>query len=119
MTAPAENRAERAGRAAKTALRRRRERRRVVGWTAAALLGIPLLFAAVWCRLEVSRALAQRDDLLAQRESLVQAHLRLDGEKTRLATWESLGPRAMALGLRTPHAADVLWVPRGKRRALR
>ena len=119
MTTFEDNRAERAGRAAKTALRRRRERRRLVGWSATAVLGIPLLFAAVWCRLEVSRLLAHRDDLLAQREALAQAEVRLAGEKTRLATWESLGPRARALGLRVPRSTEVVWVPRGKGRPWR
>jgi hypothetical protein len=91
-----------------------------VGWTAAALLGIPLLFAAVWCRLELSRVLARRDDLLARREALAQAEVRLAGEKTRLATWESLGPRAAALGLRIPRSSEVLWVPvRGSGRSFR
>jgi len=88
-----------------------------VGWTAAALLGIPLLFAAAWCRLEMERVLARRDDLLARHESLAHARLKLDGEKTRLATWESLGPRAAALGLRTPRPAEVRWVSRGRGRS--
>jgi hypothetical protein len=81
-----------------------------VGWTAVALLGIPLLFVAVWCRLETSRALAHRDDLLAQREELQHSLLRLSGEKTRLATWESLAPRASALGLRAPRPSEVQWL---------
>jgi hypothetical protein len=114
-----ENRAERAGRAAKTALRRRRERKRVVGWAAATLLGIPLLFAAVWCRLEVSRALSQRDELLARKELLEHSVLRLSGEKTRLVTWASLSVRAGQLGLRAPRSSEVLWIDRdgkGRRR---
>lgn len=106
------NRAERAGRAAKTALRRRRERKRVVGWAAATLLGIPLLFAAVWCRLEVSRALGRRDELLAQKELLEHSVVRLEGEKTRLATWESLSGRAAQLGLRAPRSSEVVWIDR-------
>jgi hypothetical protein len=114
-----ENRAEKAGRAAKTALRRRRERKRIVGWTAGMLLGIPLLFGAVWSRLEVSRALSQRDELLARRETLTQSVVRLTGEKTRLATWESLSVRAAKLGLRAPRSSEVLWIDRGKGRRRR
>jgi hypothetical protein len=75
-----------------------------------ALLGIPLLFAAAWCRLEMSRLLARRDDLLAEREELQHSLIRLAGEKTRLATWESLGPRAAELGLRAPRPSEVQWV---------
>lgn len=82
-----------------------------MGWAAVALLGIPLLFAAVWCRLETSRALSRRDDLLAQREELQHSVIRLAGAKTRLATWESLAPRASELGLRAPRPAEVQWVP--------
>lgn len=120
MNTPEENGAERAGRAAKTALRRRLERKRVVGWAAAALLGIPLLFAAVWCRLAVSQELVQRDDLIARAETLERTNVRLTGEKTRLATWASLQPRARDLGLRSPGPSEVEWVSRsGQRRALR
>ena len=86
-----------------------------MGWSAAALLGIPLLFAAVWCRLEVSKALAQRDGLLAQRDQLLQSQMRLTAEKTRLATWASLGPRASELGLRPPRPEQVRWVARRER----
>ncbi len=120
MSVQEANGAERAGRAAKTALRRRRDRRRVVGWSAAALVGIPLLFAAVWCRLAVSQSLVQRDDLIARAESLEQIHVRLTGEKSRLATWAALQPRARELGLRAPRPAEVEWISRsGQRRALK
>jgi hypothetical protein len=74
------------------------------------LLGIPLLFAAAWCRLEVSHALAHRDDLLARREELQHSIIWLTNDKTRLATWESLAPRAETLGLREPRAWEVKWV---------
>ena len=91
-----------------------------MGWSAAALLGIPLLFAAVWCRLTVSQALAQRDDLIARAEILHQAQVRLTGEETRQTTWSSLQPRAASLGLRAPRPAEVEWIPRrGKRRSPR
>ena len=91
-----------------------------MGWSAAALLGIPLLFAAVWCRLAVSQALVQRDDLIARAEILEQTRVRLTGEKSRLATWASLQPRARELGLRAPTPVEVEWISRsGQRRALR
>ena len=105
------NRAERAGQAAKAARRRRRERERVVGWTAAALLGLPLLFAAVWCRMEVCEELRRRDDLLARQDESLHATLKLTGQKSRLSIWENLEPRARALGLREPHSSEVVWVP--------
>ena len=91
-----------------------------MGWSAAAILGIPLLFAAVWCRLTVSQALAHRDDLIARAEVLKQTQVRLEGEQTRQATWSSLSPKAASLGLRAPRPAEVEWISRsGKRRALR
>ena len=111
-----QHRAERAGRAAKTALRRRRERGRVAWWTAAVLFGIPLLFVAVWFRMEVSNQLRIRDDLLAKRESLERAVTELDGERTRLCTWASIGARARDIGLRPPQTSEVLWVRVGHER---
>jgi len=76
-----------------------------------ALLGVPLLFAAVWCRMEVSQELRHRDDLLARKRALARTFLELDGERTRLMTWPYLGAQAEALGLREPAAAEVIWVP--------
>ncbi|GJM44604.1 MAG: hypothetical protein DHS20C21_14460 [Gemmatimonadota bacterium] len=110
MTSTQGSRAERAGRAAKTAQRRRRDREKVVGLATAALLGIPLLFAAVWCRMEVSSELRDRDDLLARQHTLQRSILELDGERTRLMTWSHLGEQAKKLGLREPTATDVMWV---------
>ncbi len=105
------DRAERAGRAAKTAQRRRRERERVVGLATTALLGIPLLFAAVWCRMEIQERLRERDDLLAQRQTLERSLMKLEGERTRLLTWAHLGKRAKELGLREPTPKEVMWIP--------
>ncbi|MEZ5066664.1 MAG: hypothetical protein R3B81_18215 [bacterium] len=108
------NRAERAGEAAKVARRHRRERKRVLGWTAAALLGFPLLFAAVWCRMEVCEELRRQDELLARRDALQHARWKLTGEKSRLSTWEELEPRAKALGLREPKSQQVVWIARNE-----
>lgn len=105
------DRAERAGQAAKTAQRRRRERERAVGWATSVLLGVPLLFAAVWCHMEVSQELRARDDLRARRHTLSRALVELEGHRTRLMTWPVLGKAAEAYGLREPRAADVVWVP--------
>jgi hypothetical protein len=109
-------RAERAGQAAKTTMRRRRERERVVWWTTAVLFGIPLLFVAVWFRMEVSTELRVRDDLIAERRRLERAVAELSGEKTRLSTWESIGARAHRAGLRPPNTSEVLWVRVGNER---
>jgi hypothetical protein len=105
------DRAERAGRAAKTSQRRRRERERVVGLATTALLGVPLLFAAVWCRMEVSQELRRRDDRLAKQCTLERSLVELQGERTRLMTWPYLGMQAKGIGLREPSAAEVMWVP--------
>ena len=102
--------AERAGRAAKAAQRRRRERERVVGWSAAALLGLPLLFAAVWLRMQVCEELRHRDELLAQRDLLQHQSLKLAGEKSRLSTWETIESEALQAGLRSPASEEVVWV---------
>jgi hypothetical protein len=103
--------AERAGRAAKTAHGLRRERGRVVGWAVAVLLGLPLLFAAVWLRDAVSRELRERDELYAERERLDHSLLELSGERTRLSTWASIGKRSEKIGLRPPGASEVVWIP--------
>jgi len=105
------DRAERAGQAAKTAQRRRREREKAVGMATAVLFGVPLLFAAVWCHMEVSQELRARDDLRARRHTLSRALVELDGRRTTLMTWPYLGRAAEAFGLREPRAADVVWVP--------
>ncbi len=110
MSRPPGNAAERAGRAAKTASRRRKKRERVVGVTAAALVLVPLLFAAVWVRMEISGSLRHRDDLLAERRKLDRSLLDLAGRKARLSTWESVAPRARGIGLRAPEADEVVWV---------
>jgi hypothetical protein len=104
------NRAEKAGRVAKASLKRRKDRERTVGWVAAAFLGLPLLFAAVWCRMEVTEELRRRDDLLARRDAVTHARLKLTGEKSRLSTWEHLERRATALGLHEPSSSQVVWV---------
>jgi hypothetical protein len=82
----------------------------VVGWAVAVLLGIPLLFAAVWERMKVSEGLRIQDDLLAERERLEHSILELTGEKNRLSTWASIGDRARAIGLRPPTTSEVLWI---------
>jgi len=76
----------------------------------AAALGLPLLFAAVWCRMEVCEELRLRDELLARRDASVSASLKLTGRKSRLSIWENLGPRARALGLNEPSSSQVVWV---------
>lgn len=105
------NPAERAGQAAKTARRLRRERERVAGWASAALLAIPLLFAAVWTRTEVARELRVRDELYARRDSLECTLLRLDWKKSRLSGWEQVEARLAGNGLRAPRPDEVIWVP--------
>lgn len=112
------NPAERAGRAAKTVRRLRRDRERVAGLAGAALLAIPLLFAAVWTRTEVQRELRRRDDLYALRDSLEYSVLRLSGQKSRLTGWEEVERRLERTGLRPPTRSDVVWVkvdPSGRR----
>jgi hypothetical protein len=116
MILASQHRAERAGRAAKTGLRRRRERERVVWWATAVLLAIPLLFAAVWFRVQVGDELRLRDDLVAERERLERAVGELAGERTRLSTWASIGGRARGIGLRPPRTSEVLWVRVGNER---
>jgi hypothetical protein len=104
------NPAERAGQAAKTARRQRRDRERVLGLTGAALLAIPLLFAAVWIREEVQRELRVRDDLTARRDSLETSVLRLESRKSRLSGWNHLEDRLARTGLRPASRPEVLWV---------
>lgn len=104
------NRAERAGTAAKTARRQRRERERVAGWIAAVLLGLPLLFAAAWLRTGVSLELRQQDDLLAERESLEQRLLALSCERDQLTSRPNVERRARQLGLAPPKLAQVQWI---------
>jgi hypothetical protein len=83
----------------------------VVGLATTALLGIPLLFAAVWCHMEVQEQLRERDDRVAQRESLERSLMKLEGDRTRLLTWAHLGKRAKELGLREPTPSEVIWIP--------
>jgi hypothetical protein len=116
MILSSQHRAERAGRAAKTTQGRRRERERVVWWSTAVLLGIPLLFVAVWFRMQVSNELRLRDDLVAERGRLTRAVGELTGERTRLSTWASIGGRARGIGLRPPRTSEVLWVRVGNER---
>ena len=82
----------------------------MVWWTGFVLLGIPLLFAAVWFRMKVSTELRLRDDLLAERKRLERAVTELAGERTRLSTWASIGTRAGGLGLRPPRTSEVVWI---------
>jgi pimeloyl-ACP methyl ester carboxylesterase len=105
------NRAERAGTAAKTARRQRRDRERVAGWIAAVLVGLPLLFAAAWLRTGVSLALRQQDDLLAARDVLHQRVLALSCERDRLTSRPYVEARAKQLGLGPPKLAQVRWIP--------
>jgi hypothetical protein len=104
------NPAERAGQAAKTARRLRRERERVVGLAGAILLAIPLLFAAVWTRNEVSGELRARDALYAERDSLETRVLLLSWKESRLTGWEELQRRLGKTGLRPPTRTEVMWV---------
>ncbi len=110
MTTPKGNAAERAGRAAKTAWRRRKKRGRVVGWTVGALVAVPLLFAAVWVRIEMSDRLKARDELLAEQDRLERMVLDLTGRRVRLSTWNSISPKAERLGLRAPCVDEVVWI---------
>lgn len=111
MTVRKGSAAERAGRAAKTAWRRRKKRGRVVGWSVGALVAVPLLFAAVWVRIEMSDRLEARDELLAERDRLERTVLDLTGRRARLSTWSSIFPKAERLGLRAPRVDDVVWIP--------
>ncbi|HMB69739.1 MAG TPA: hypothetical protein VKU85_10525 [bacterium] len=104
------NPAERAGRAAKTARRLRRDRERVVGLAGAVVLAIPLLFAAVWTRNEVSRELRDRDALYAERDSLETQVMLLSWKESRLTGWEALQDRLGRTGLRPPKRDEVQWV---------
>jgi len=81
-----------------------------VGWTGAALLAIPLLFAAVWTRTEVARELRVRDELYARRDSLECSLLQLDWKRSRLSGWEQMEARLARTGLRAPHRDEVIWV---------
>lgn len=85
-------------------------------WTTAVLLGIPLLFVAVWFRMQVSNELRLRDDLVAERNRLERAVTELTGERTRLSTWASIGTRARRIGFRPPKTSEVLWVRVGNER---
>ena len=111
MTVPKGSAAERAGRAAKAAWRRRKKRGRVVEWTVGAMVGVPLLFAAVWVRIEMSESLRARDRLLAERDRLERTMLELEAKRARLSTWDSIVAKAGRLGLRPPAVDEVLWVP--------
>jgi hypothetical protein len=91
-------------------MRRRRERGRVVGIAASALVAVPLLFAAVWVRVEVTEGLKAADDLRAERTRLEREVLELGGRLARLATWDRVEPRARRLGLRPPEVDEVMWV---------
>lgn len=104
------NPAERAGQAAKTARRLRRDRERVVGLAGAILLAIPLLFAAVFTRNEVSRELRARDALYARRDSLETRVMLLSWKESRLTGWEAVQDRLAATGLRPPKRDEVRWV---------
>lgn len=103
--------AERAGVAAKTARRRRWERRQWVGKSAAIFLGLPLLFAAVWVRVLVSDTLRTRDQLVAEKERLERGLLENSGRKVRLSTWSTIEEGAKSMGLRSPRPSEVYWVP--------
>lgn len=104
------NPAERAGQAAKTARRLRRDRERVVGLAGAILLAVPLLFAAVWTRNEVSRELRLRDALYAERDSLETEVVLLSWKESRLTGWEEVERRLGKTGLRPPTPPEVVWV---------
>jgi hypothetical protein len=82
----------------------------VVGLAGAVLLAIPLLFAAVWTRNEVSRELRARDALYAQRDSLETRVMLLSWKESRLTGWEELQERLEGTGLRPPKRDEVRWV---------
>jgi hypothetical protein len=103
--------AERAGVAAKTARRRRWERRKWVGKSAAIVFGLPLLFLAVWIRVGVSDALRTHDNLVAEKERLERSLLEGSGTKVRLSSWPTIEKRAKEMGLRAPRPAEVVWIP--------
>ncbi len=107
--------AERAAVAAKTARRRRFERRQLLGKSAAIFFGLPILFVAVWVRVSVSDALRTRDNLTAEKERLERSLLESSGTKVRLSSWPTIEARASGLGLRAPRPSEVLWVPVKKR----
>jgi hypothetical protein len=82
----------------------------VLGLTGAALLAIPLLFAAVWIREAVSHELKVRDGLTARRDSLEHSVMRLTAQKSRLTGWNHLEDRLARTGLRPASRPEVLWV---------
>jgi hypothetical protein len=86
------------------------ERGRAVGLASAVLLAVPLLFAAVWTREEVSRELRTRDELYARRDSLEHSVLRLSSSRSRMLQWDQIEARLGRTGLRPPRREDVLWV---------
>ena len=107
---PQGNPAERAGRAAKTVRRRKRDRERVVGLAGAVLLAIPLLFAAVWTRTEVSSEPRRSDSLVAHYDSLHYELRTMTWKRSRLVEYATLEERLEATGLRTPRLSEVVWV---------
>lgn len=80
------------------------------GWWSAALLGIPLLFGAVWARVAISDALREQDRLLARKRALDRSLQELTGTRQHLTTWPSLVNRAHSLGLRAPEPQEVVWI---------
>jgi hypothetical protein len=80
------------------------------GWWSAALVGIPLLFGAVWARVAISDALREHDRLLERRKELDRSVQGLTGEHQRLTTWPNLANRAHSLGLRAPEPQEVVWI---------
>lgn len=81
-----------------------------MGWAAGLMLAIPLLFAAVWIRTEVSVELRLRDDLYARRDSLERSILDLTWRKQRLSRWPAVADRVAATGLRPSTIPEVMWV---------
>jgi hypothetical protein len=86
----------------------------VVGLAGAIVLAIPLLFAAVWTRNEVSEGLRARDALYAERDSLETRVMLLSWKEQRLSGWEELQRRLGPTGLRPPTRSEVVWVDVGR-----
>ena len=110
MTAARENAAERAGRAARTRMGRRRRRTRVVALSSGGLLALLSFVGAVWLRLESSESLKRGDDLLADKIRLERSLVDLAGRKARLTEWDRVEPIARRMGLRPPERGEVVWV---------
>jgi hypothetical protein len=80
------------------------------GRWSAALLGIPLLFGAVWARVAITDELREHDRLVEKRKTVDRSVQELTGTRQRLRTWKHLASRARSLGLRAPEPQEVVWI---------